>query len=169
MFAKSPVFGKEKMYIEKTYEDVTPEKRNNWWIGLVGLACSGFVFIQGGPWPVLDKSYTVYADFMSVSGLREGAQVEVAGVKVGSVKNISLTKDNRARVKMNIYNNIFLPDDSSLAIKSRGLAGEKIINMSRGVSTVVLKPAGVLVETESGADIEDLFTKLFFGSTSLLK
>ncbi len=55
------------------------------------------------------SGYTVHADFVSASQLVTGNAVRVAGSSVGSVEDISLTANGRARVKIRIDDNDFSP------------------------------------------------------------
>src|SRR6056297_1799693 len=54
---------------------------------LAGIAAFAYLTIALGGVDVLDdQSYTVKARFTSVSGLKEGSPVEIAGVPVGKVQ-----------------------------------------------------------------------------------
>jgi phospholipid/cholesterol/gamma-HCH transport system substrate-binding protein len=59
---------------------------------LIGLLCVAYLTIKLGRMEVLsDAGYRVVARFSSVSGLRVGAEVEIAGVPVGKVASIELS------------------------------------------------------------------------------
>ncbi|HEX5679459.1 MAG TPA: MlaD family protein [Desulfobacterales bacterium] len=65
---------------------------------LLGIICVGYLTIRLGEIEVLgDKTYMLNARFKSVTGLRAGAQVEIAGVQVGQVDSIALTPRTRWR------------------------------------------------------------------------
>ncbi|NIQ03360.1 MAG: MCE family protein, partial [Nitrospinaceae bacterium] len=106
--------------------------------------------------------YSVYADFGSISGLRENAEIEIAGVKVGSVGKIQLV-DGMARVEMKIHKSVELPEDSIVSVKTRGLIGDRILNISLGGSPDTVKPGDVMFETESVIDLESLISQYIFG------
>jgi phospholipid/cholesterol/gamma-HCH transport system substrate-binding protein len=58
---------------------------------LLGILCLAYLSIKLGKMELLGSdSYGVTANFDSVSGLREGASVEIAGVEVGRVDRIVL-------------------------------------------------------------------------------
>ena len=80
---------------------------------LIGLICVGYLTIQLGKMKLLgDDHYFLNARFVSVSGLKAGAQVEIAGVQIGQVDSILLDpKDHTARVRLKIQKNIVLTDD----------------------------------------------------------
>ncbi|MFH2046197.1 MAG: outer membrane lipid asymmetry maintenance protein MlaD [Pseudomonadota bacterium] len=132
---------------------------------LLGLICVGYLTIKLGKMELLsDNNYPVYAKFNSVSGLKKGSQVEMAGVKIGTIDSISLSKkDARALVKIKIANGIVLTDDVIASIKTSGLIGDKYIKISPGGSDIVLKSGDTITETESAVDIEELISKYVFG------
>ena len=68
---------------------------------LIGLICVGYLTIQLGKMKLLgDDHYFLNARFVSVSGLKAGAQVEIAGVPIGQVDSILLDhKDHVAMVR----------------------------------------------------------------------
>jgi phospholipid/cholesterol/gamma-HCH transport system substrate-binding protein len=99
-----------------------------------------------------------------VSGLKAGAQVEIAGVEVGQVDSISLDpKDNVAMVRLKIKKNITLSDDVIASVKTSGLIGDKFIKLSPGGSDDILEPGNTITDTESALDIEELISKYAFG------
>ncbi len=131
---------------------------------LLGLICVGYLTIKLGKMELLsDNSYMVKAKFKSVSGLKQGSQIEMAGVKIGAIDSISLDKDDKALVKMKIKKDIVLTDDVIASIKTSGLIGDKYISISPGGSDIILKSGDTITETESAIDIEELISKYIFG------
>lgn len=131
---------------------------------LVGLVCLGYMTIKLGKMEVFSKDgYTVTADFTSITGLRTGASVEIAGVPVGKVTGIALTERFYARVSLQLNKGIALSDDTIASIKTSGLIGDKYVSLSPGGSSDVLQNEDELTETESAVDIEALISKYVFG------
>jgi phospholipid/cholesterol/gamma-HCH transport system substrate-binding protein len=132
---------------------------------LIGLICVGYLTIQLGKMKLLgDDHYFLNARFLSVTGLKAGAQVEIAGVGVGQVDSIALDlKDNTAMVRLKIKKNIVLTDDVIASVKTSGLIGDKYIKLSPGGSDEVLEPEDTITDTESALDIEELISKYAFG------
>ena len=64
---------------------------------------------------------------------------------------------------MDIENGVRLTDDAIASIKTSGLIGDKFIKVSPGGSDDVLRPGGMIVETESSVDLGDLIGKYVFG------
>ena len=107
-------------------------------------------------------NYVVTADFPSAGGLKTGSSIEIAGVQVGRV--IAIRLDNfQARVVMTIDNGVKLTEDSIASIKTKGLIGEKFVQLSPGGSDKVIKPNGKITEVEPPIDLEELLSKYVFG------
>ncbi|MBU1397465.1 MAG: outer membrane lipid asymmetry maintenance protein MlaD [Proteobacteria bacterium] len=131
---------------------------------LLGLICVSYLTIKLGKMELIgDNNYPVYARFQSVSGLKQGAHVEIAGVKVGTIESISLDKDKKAIVKMKIEKGLVLTDDVIASVKTAGIIGDKYIKISPGGSDIILKPGEMITETESALDLEELVSKYVFG------
>ncbi|MFY9707815.1 MAG: outer membrane lipid asymmetry maintenance protein MlaD [Desulfobacterales bacterium] len=132
---------------------------------LLGIACVGYLTIRLGKMEIIgDNYYTVSARFQSIAGLKAGSEVELAGVPIGQVERFSLDQERwMAVVQMKIMKSIVLTEDVIASIKTAGLIGDKYIKLSPGVSDVPLKPGGMIIETESALDIEELISKFVFG------
>jgi phospholipid/cholesterol/gamma-HCH transport system substrate-binding protein len=131
---------------------------------LIGLLCMGYLFtVLGEISFVKDKRYPVYAFFSSVSGLKTGARVEMAGVEIGSVSGVSIDKERLlAKVELSIDPNIKLSEDVIASVKTSGIIGQKYIDILPGGSDVKLEPGEEIIITESSLDIESLIRKLIF-------
>ena len=132
---------------------------------LIGIVCVGYLTIKLGKMEWIgNNNYLLEARFQSISGLKSGAEVEIAGVQIGKVDSIYLDQEKGAAVvKMKIQNGIILTDDVIASIKTSGIIGDKYIKLSPGGSDQVLKPGDVITETESAIDIEELISKYAFG------
>ena len=132
---------------------------------LIGIACVGYLTIKLGKMEWIgDNYYPVYARFQSISGLKAGTQVEMAGVEIGKVGSITLDQERQvAVVKLKIKKGVILTDDVIASIKTSGLIGDKYINIYPGGSDEILKPGDLITETESAIDMEELISKYIFG------
>ncbi|MDR0826856.1 MAG: outer membrane lipid asymmetry maintenance protein MlaD [Desulfovibrio sp.] len=131
---------------------------------ILGLACLAYMTVKLGKMEVFgDDGYVLSARFNSVTGLKTGAAVEIAGVRVGKVTGVSLNKDFSAKVGLLINKGIDLSDDSIASVKTSGLIGDKFISLSPGSSEKILAAGDELWETESSVDIEALISKYVFG------
>ena len=54
-------------------------------------------------------------------------------------------------------------DDAIVAIKTKGLIGERYVNISPGGSDRIVPPNGKLREVQPPVDLEELISKYVFG------
>jgi phospholipid/cholesterol/gamma-HCH transport system substrate-binding protein len=107
--------------------------------------------------------YVVYAEFVNAGGVKPGAVVEIAGVEVGKVKSLSLGKDFRAFIVFSIAKDVEIQEDAIASIKTKGLIGEKYVQITPGGSDKLISDGEKIRETESAIDIEELVSKYIFG------
>ncbi len=133
---------------------------------LVGLLCVAYLTIKLGRMEWFGEGYyNVDARFTSVTGLTTGAQVEIAGVQVGKVSEITLDPEIKiARVTMKIQEAVQLSEDVIASIKTSGLIGDKYVALTPGGAEETIPAGGTIVETEAAVDIESLISKYVFGS-----
>jgi phospholipid/cholesterol/gamma-HCH transport system substrate-binding protein len=131
---------------------------------LAGLAAMAYLSVELGNVTLLGaRGYLVHADFPTVGGLKSGASVEIAGVQVGRVEGIALSQEYQARVTMRIQDGVRLQDDAIVSIKTKGLIGEKFVQIGPGGSDRLVPPGGRLREVEAPVDMEELISKYIFG------
>jgi len=109
------------------------------------------------------RTYELRAEFSNISGVKPGADVQIAGVKVGTVKSLSLNKDSYAVVTMQLEKSVKVPVDSIASVKSKGIIGDKFIQISLGGDEKMFKSGDLITETESAVDLESLISKFAFG------
>ncbi len=133
---------------------------------LVGIVCLGYLAIKLGKLELVGGDvYEVEAQFNTASGLKPGSTVEIAGVEVGRVRGITL-KEDRAMVKLAVNNTVKLYTDTIASIKTRGIIGEKFLNISPGGGGDPLKPGDTIRDTESGLDLEELVSQYVHGKVN---
>ena len=131
---------------------------------VAGMICLGYLTIKLGKLEVLgDKGYEIQAVFSSSGGLKTGSSVVIAGVDIGRVKQVILD-DYRARVTMIIPRDVKIQEDAIASIKTKGLIGEKYVEISPGGMEENIKPGGVIRDTQPPVDIEQLISKFVFGA-----
>ena len=130
---------------------------------IAGILALGYLSIKLGKMEVVGrKGYEVYAFFSNSGGLKAGSAIVIAGVDVGRVKSIGL-ENYQARVVLNLPENVKLQEDAIASIKTRGLIGEKYIEITPGGSGKMIKPGGRIRETQPAIDLEELISKFVFG------
>lgn len=133
---------------------------------LIGILCLGYLSIKLGKMELIGgNNYRISARFDSVSGLKPGARVELAGVEIGTVERIGLSNasGDQAEVTMKIKDGIKITDDVIASVRTSGIIGDKFIKLKPGGSDQQLKNGGRIRETESAIDIEELVSKFIHG------
>ncbi|MBF0539634.1 MAG: outer membrane lipid asymmetry maintenance protein MlaD [Nitrospirae bacterium] len=132
---------------------------------VLGFLSLAYLSVKLGNLNILSENgYVVIAQFNKTGGLKKGAPIEIAGVEIGKVKDVSLDKDTyQANVTMFIKPEVKVQEDAIASIKTKGLLGEKYVQISPGGSPTLLSSGGKLRETESAIDIEELISKYAFG------
>ena len=132
---------------------------------LIGILCLAYLSIKLGKMELFGGDfYPVKAEFDSVSGLKSGASVEIAGVEVGRVGRIFLDpKSDTATVNLQIKQGVKLSDDVIASVRTRGIIGDKFVKLSPGGSDKSLLPNGKIRSTESSIDIEEMISHYIQG------
>ena len=131
---------------------------------LVGLVAVLYLAIQVGSARFFGSDrYTLDARFSSASGVNPGSRVEIAGVRVGTVKDVVLSDNFFAIVTLELPNSMQLDDDTIASVKTAGLIGDRFIDLSPGGSGFGLEPGDMIVDTESALDIESLISRFALG------
>lgn len=131
---------------------------------VVGFICFAWLSVRLGDIDLFGRAaYQVTASFGSVSGLKNGAIVEIAGVKVGKVTGISFDAGKyEALVTMALEKDVVLQEDSIASVRTAGIIGDRYIDISPGASDVEIHDGGRIVETESAINLEELVSKYIF-------
>jgi len=130
-----------------------------------GLLCIGYMTVKLGHVSLLgDNTYSLFARFTTVSGLRAGSPVDMLGIEVGRVGRLTMDqKDQKAVVEIRIQKDIKVYDDAIASIKTEGLIGDMFLSIDPGGAGKLLGPGGTIIQTQPAVDIVDLIGKYAFG------
>lgn len=136
------------------------------WVGLfvlLGAVAVGFLAFRvagGAAFGDSGKTYTVYADFGDIGGLKANAPVKSAGVLVGRVGSITLDPQTyQAKVSLNLDSRYQFSSDVSAQILTSGLLGEQYIGLQQGGDTDNLAAGDTISVTSSAMVLENLIGK----------
>jgi phospholipid/cholesterol/gamma-HCH transport system substrate-binding protein len=116
------------------------------------------------------SGYELSADFSRVDGIRQGSDVRIGGIKIGSVTAEELDpKTFLALVRMSIDPKVQLPDDTVAEIISAGLLGDKYMSLVPGGSDNVIPPGGKIKYTQSSVSLENLVGQMIFSAPGAKK
>src|SRR5687768_742911 len=115
------------------------------------------VFLIGSENNVFNKTFTTHAIFKNVEGLKEGDNVWLSGVKIGTVKEVRIVKEGMVVVTLSLKENQnkFIKKDATAFIGSDGLVGNKIVVIRPGQRAQILQDTDTL-GSSSPADTQDL-------------
>jgi phospholipid/cholesterol/gamma-HCH transport system substrate-binding protein len=109
------------------------------------------------------RGYEVRAKFERVDGIREGGDVRMSGIKIGTIVAQTLDpKTYQAVVRMSIDPSVKLPKDTKAQIASAGLLGDKYLSLEPGNEDQMIPPGGEITWTEPGITLESLLGKVLY-------
>lgn len=137
----------------------------------IALAIAAFLFlalkVASSSFEGSAESYTLYAKFENIGGLRVRSPVKVGGVVVGRVASIDLDKTFYTpvvRLEINkAYDNF--SETSSIAILTSGLLGEQYLGLQPGFiddSVELLRHGDYIEDTKSAIVLEELIGQFLF-------
>lgn len=132
--------------------------------GAVLAAAIGFVVYAGQitGFSRDGDTYPLTASFRSLEGVTVGTDVRLAGVKIGTVTDISLNPETyRADAVLSVRDGVQIPDDSAVIVASEGLLGGTYVEVSPGGSLFYLDPGEEILDTQSAVSLVSLLLKFF--------
>ncbi len=134
-------------------------------LGAVVLFVAGFFLVFSYKTANVSKvsGYEVTADFSGIGGLSVGDDVQISGVKIGSVTDVSLDPETYlARVRMSIKPEIKLPEDTAALISSESLLGGRYLALEPGASEEMISSGGRVPYTQAPQNLEQLLGQFIF-------
>lgn len=109
------------------------------------------------------EGYEVSADFAGIGGLKPGDDVQISGVKVGSITDVELIPETYlARVYLSVDHHIQLPRDTAALISSESLLGGRYLSLEPGGDEEFLKPGERIQFTQAPQNLEQLLGQFIF-------
>jgi phospholipid/cholesterol/gamma-HCH transport system substrate-binding protein len=113
------------------------------------------------------ESYTVYANFDNIGGLKPRAPVKSAGVVVGRVTSIGFDNNRfNARVTLSLDKQFQFPKDTTASILTSGLLGEQYIGLEAGGDSANLAQGETLKLTQSAVVLEKLISQFLYSKAA---
>lgn len=142
-------------------------------LGAVVLVVAGFFMVFAYSSADLRKvqGYTVAANFPMVDGLKEGGDVKINGVKVGSISSMTLITEPGptqylVNLQMTVLPSVQLPTDTVAMVASESLLGGKYLSLEIGVDEEMIKTDGTgkLTRTQAPMRLDDLIGQLIYSN-----
>ena len=107
--------------------------------------------------------YEVTAHFSGIGGLQAGDDVQISGVKIGTVSAVELDEETYlARVRMQVMPDVKLPTDTAALISSESLLGGRYLALEPGAEEDMIKPGGIIEYTQAPQNLEQLLGQFIF-------
>jgi len=143
------------------------------WVGLFVCAGIGALLVLAlkvgnmGSIGIGGDSYTLYANFDNIGGLKPRAPVKSAGVVVGRVMSIAFDNSKfNARVEMNLDRKFQFPKDTTASILTSGLLGEQYVGLEAGGDSANLASGETLKLTQSAVVLEKLISQFLYSKAA---
>ena len=135
---------------------------------VIGLICIGYMTVKLGNVGFFgDNTYSLFAKFNTVTGLREGNPINMLGLEIGKVHKFTMNQEDQVvQIEFKINKGIEIFDDAIASIKTEGLIGDKYVAIDPGGGGDLLAAGDTITDTNSPTDIMDLISKYAFGDVS---
>jgi phospholipid/cholesterol/gamma-HCH transport system substrate-binding protein len=120
------------------------------------------VYFIGQKQNMFGKKVSISANFNNVNGLRLGNNVRYSGIKVGTVKAITMVNDTTISVDMNIEEKMIshIKKDAIATIGTDGLVGNMIVNIIPGSQSETVVNSGDVIKSYSKIGADDMLNTL---------
>lgn len=112
------------------------------------------IFFIGGARDLFNPTFEIHTRFKDVNGLTRGNNVWLSGVKIGTVRRVSIASDSMVSVTLRIRESDrqFINKDARASISSEGLIGNTIVVIEPGRSGIPIEEDDVIASvTQTGA------------------
>jgi phospholipid/cholesterol/gamma-HCH transport system substrate-binding protein len=106
------------------------------------------------------KFYSLTAVLETAQGLDKDTDVRMAGVKIGKVKEIVL-ENGKAKVVMEIFDNVKLPAGSRIKVVAKGILGDKYVEVYPSQYKGQYLKSGDLLNSEKAVTMDDIMDIVF--------
>jgi phospholipid/cholesterol/gamma-HCH transport system substrate-binding protein len=146
-------------------DDVKTARRVGIFLALGIVVAIVAVFTLGSKGGLFESKTTLYVHFADINGLVPGAPVRLAGLDVGMVSKIRFSDDlskREASVELAVKDRYMsrIRGDSRAFIDSKGLLGDKLVNITIGTAQSRELRDGDTIKTRPSFSIEDLTNKV---------
>ncbi len=128
----------------------------------LAMQISGLTQVSNG------ESYRLTAYFDNIGGLKPKAPVNIGGVRIGRVAEVSFDPDRfQAKAVLEIDASYsFLPTDTFASIHTSGMLGEQYVALQPGAELESLSDGDELMHTQSALVLEELVGQFMSNMTT---
>jgi phospholipid/cholesterol/gamma-HCH transport system substrate-binding protein len=105
------------------------------------------------------SNFVLRSEFKNVSGLKQGSNVRLSGINIGTVNTIDFVSDSLVVVKLLIRKDVqkYIKTDAVASIASDGLMGDKILIISPGSTSTTMVRDNDMIASYKTIEIDDIF------------
>ncbi len=130
-------------------------------ISVLLLVAMVTIFMLNKENPVLSKKIYIKTEVKSAQNLKEGAAVQLRGVKVGSVSSIEFKTLESLEITLGVNEKYseWIKKDSSITFKTQGVLGDKFLEITGGTESSQGINDGDTLVTSEASQIDHIITK----------
>ncbi|TBX69953.1 MCE family protein [Flavobacterium silvisoli] len=142
------------------------ESTNNWKLGafvIIGIVLFVVtVYFIGINRNLFGSNFVLRSEFKNVSGLKQGSNVRLSGINIGTVSKIDFISDSLVLVKLLIKKDVqqYIKTDAIASIGSDGLVGDKVLIITPGNSSNTMVKDNDIIASYKAVEIEDILTSV---------
>jgi phospholipid/cholesterol/gamma-HCH transport system substrate-binding protein len=126
---------------------------------ILGIILFAVMLELGGQWNPFEKSISYQTFLSSVTGLKVGDSVRLAGVDVGKIKRIEVL-ESKVRIDFEVKKGTKIRKDTIASLRMTNLLGGQFLGLSFGSSTTPLLPPGATVASKEAATVDTIMADL---------
>ncbi|MDR4951274.1 MlaD family protein [Chryseobacterium sp. ES2] len=142
------------------------ESSNNWKLGIfvtIGiLLFITTIYFIGVNRNLFGSNFALRSEFKNVSGLKQGSNVRLSGINIGTVSKIDFISDSLVLVKLLIRKDVqkYIKTDAVASIASDGLMGDKILIITPGPQSNTIVKDNDFITSYKTIEIDDLLSSV---------
>ena len=127
---------------------------------LLGV-CSVTIFMLNKENPLFSRRIYIKTEVASAQNLKEGAALQLRGIKVGSVSSIQFKDVKTLIITLGISSDYkeWIKKDASISFKTQGVLGDKFLEISGGAETSPSVAEGDYLITNENNQFDHIITK----------
>jgi phospholipid/cholesterol/gamma-HCH transport system substrate-binding protein len=143
-----------------------PTDRKNYlisgiFISILLLVVMATIFMLNKENPLFSSKVYIKTQVNSAQNLKEGAAVQLRGIKVGSVSSIEFKNLNTLEITLGITEKYqeWIKKDSEVTFKTQGVLGDKMLEITGGTEASAVVTEGDVLVTKEGSQIDHIINK----------
>lgn len=126
---------------------------------IVGLVLFGLMLELGGQWNPFERSASYHTFLASVTGLKVGDTVRLAGVDVGKITSIDVL-EGKVRIDFKVARDTKLRTDSVVSLRMANMLGGQFLGVTFGSPAAQVLPPGSEVQGKDTPGVDSVLSTI---------